>query len=133
MDVSEIKLLKTMLIDVLDKGKASVVVIRNELEEYYRLLKCNYVESYRAVIGNKTFDIICDDEAKLHPNGTPSVINSDNQPVLINNVLICNRGYDGYTSLSDEDIELIKKQIFSGHAIDKDNNSKPIEVLKLYN
>ena len=49
----------------MDSGKASVVVIKNELEEYYRLLHCNYVESYRVTKGNKTFDIICDDEARL--------------------------------------------------------------------
>lgn len=118
----------------MDSGKASVVVIKNELEEYYRLLHCNYVENYRVTIGNKTFDIICDDEARLKKNTYPSVVSENTKIILRNNVLICNRGKNSFTSLNDEDIELIKEQIrkawtVNGNGYEK--RIKGIEVLSL--
>lgn len=127
------KLLKTFFIDVTGKGNASVVVIKNELNEFYRLLNCKYVETHKAVIGEKTFTVICDEDARMHPGRYPSVIDSFNNPILINNVLICNSEHDDFSSLNNEDIALIKKQIISGHTIDENKNIKKLEVLILYN
>ena len=100
------------------------VVNASELEDYYRLIGCDCIDIVARKIGNKYFEIICDDEGLLKENPRISAVDKNMKPALIGNLLIAGPvDEDGeLTSLSDEDISIIKDNILSAIAADRLTN-----------
>lgn len=84
----------------------------DKLDDFYEHLEAEPLDIARRKIGNKWFDIFVDDEGLLRHNPIISAVTRDGLAMLAGNLIFAN--YDGYgetTSLTDEDIELIKKNL----------------------
>ena len=82
------------------------------LDDYYENLGCDCFDiAYRAV-GDRAFDIFCDDEGLLKNDSILSAVTSDGEPVLVGNLIFANHYREGNTtSLSDDDIAIILSHI----------------------
>lgn len=91
------------------------------LEDYYELLDCECVDIVTRRIGNKLYDIICDDEGLLVENPIISAVDKDFQPMLVGNLLIAGLAdEEGHlTSLTDRDILRIEFNILVGKRSDR--------------
>ena len=86
--------------------------IKNDLEEFYKLVDCGCIDIVERKIGNKIYDIVCDDEGLLKMNSNPSMIDKKGNIMLVGNLLICHHDEDGnLTSLEKGDVENIENNI----------------------
>lgn len=103
------KMIKGILIK---EDKVEIVKVENSLIELYKLLDCDLIQVVERKIGNKVYDIICDEEGLLKPN-FQSAICTNYTENLYGNILIVNHDDEGnFTSLDDDEIIDINKSIF---------------------
>lgn len=101
------------LIDV-EHNVAAPIVVDKSLDSYYKILNCEYIDIVCRHIGERTYDIICDDEALLKYNSKISAINSDGKSMLCGNLFIVKfDGVEDETSLERDDIAYINRYIRS--------------------
>ena len=103
--------MKAYLLDV-HNNRARTVEVGDEdrLEEYYKLLNCSTIDITSRQIEGKYFDIVCDDEGLFNEPVKVSALDSNGEPALVGSLLFCNYDGDGgETSLTDEDIALLRK------------------------
>ena len=102
-----------ILIDVSgDRGTVKEVdVNENDLESFYKILDCSTIDIVQRMINGKAFDIVCDDEALLKYDPTPSAVRKDGKVMLFGNLFICNHYKEYLTSLSKEDCKFIFENI----------------------
>lgn len=101
--------MKCILVDV-KNNKVKTLEIEPKLQNYYDLIGCNLIDIVSRKLGDKYYDIICDDEGLLKENPIISALDSDKHCALVGNLIICHCDSEGYeTSLTDEDIEDIMK------------------------
>ena len=76
------------------------------------MLDCDLIQVVERKIGDKVYDIICDEEGLLKPN-FESAICTNYTENLYGNILIVNHDDEGdFTSLDDDEIKDINKSIF---------------------
>ena len=100
------KLLKGYLIDV-NKRTHGAVVIRNDLDDIYRLLGVDCVDIVTRSIGCKNYTVIADDTGLLKPYPLVSASNFSLlfPEFLVGSILITNTDENGdLESLSEKDI-----------------------------
>lgn len=104
------EMIKGVLFDVA-KGTVEVKEIEKSRESFYKVINCRLIDIAFRTIGGKEFDIICDDEALLTRNPTPSAVNANKQIVLFGNLFVVrtNERGDDVTSLSDAEIEHVMR------------------------
>lgn len=97
--------MKMMLLDV--EQMSIRVVEANGLDDCYEYLNCRVVNIVRRKIGDRYFNIICDDESLLKDKPQPSGIDVTGFPMLYGNLLIAGEEViEGeLTSLKFEEIE----------------------------
>lgn len=103
--------MRAYLLDV-HSNRARVVEVGDEdrLEEYYKLLSCGTIDITSRQIEGKYFDIVCDDEGLFNEPVVVSALDSNGEPALVGSLLFCNYdGEGGETSLTDDDIALLRK------------------------
>lgn len=88
----------------------------NELQDFYKALDCDCFDIARLYIGGKYFDCFVDDNGLFREVILPSAINKKtNEILLVGNIVFAHHDREGNTtSLSKEDIELIKENIVIG-------------------
>lgn len=103
--------MKALLLDVME-GKVETVDA-DGVEEFYKLLHCTTIDIVQRIIGDRWYDIVCDDNGTFVEDPRISAVDSKGQMMLVGNLLICGLAdADGVlTSLSEEDIEHIKESI----------------------
>ena len=103
--------MKALLLDVME-GKVETVDA-DGVEEFYKLLHCTTIDIVQRIIGDRWYDIVCDDNGTFVEDPRISAVDSKGQIMLVGNLLICGLAdVDGVlTSLSEEDIEHIKESI----------------------
>lgn len=103
--------MKALLLDVME-GKVETVDA-DGVEEFYKLLHCTTIDIVQRIIGDRWYDIVCDDNGTFVEDPRISAVDSNGQIMLVGNLLICGLAdADGVlTSLSEEDIEHIKESI----------------------
>lgn len=103
--------MKALLLDVME-GKVETVDA-DGVEEFYKLLHCTTIDIVQRIIGDRWYDIVCDDNGTFVEDPRISAVDSKGQIMLVGNLLICGLAdADGVlTSLSEEDIEHIKESI----------------------
>lgn len=105
------KKIKGVLINV-EKETVEVVEIDKTLSEYYRILNCTTIDIPSRKIGERYFDIICDDEGLFKDKPKISAVTMDGKPALVGNLFVVKfDGEEDITSLNDNDIEYIKSKI----------------------
>lgn len=102
---------KMLLIDVV-KGEVKEVIPAN-WEEYHEYLNCELFDITRRTIGNRDFEIICDDCGLFKPKAIISALNSKSEMMFVGNLLIAGLvDLEGeLTGLEDDDIKIIKDNI----------------------
>jgi len=92
---------------IIKKDKFIVKNIKNNLESFHDEIGCRLIDIVTRKIGNRYYDIICDDEGLLKPNYI-SMIDNNYNPMLAGNLIICNHDDEGNeTNLSQDDIDNI--------------------------
>lgn len=103
--------MQTILLDVLN-SKTEVIDIDDELDAFYDKLDCSCIDIVSRVIGEKRYDIMCDDEGLLKDAPKISAINDMGQPMFVGNLMFFNVDEAGeLVGLSDEDVEYIMTYI----------------------
>ena len=111
--MAEKRIIRGFLIRVYDDVKSEVTVFEDTLENIYGLLSVDLIDVTERQIGDFTYDIICDDEGLFVNERLPSAYNSKCEPQLVGNLLLVNHDEEGnFTSLTDEQIEDLKKHLF---------------------
>lgn len=99
--------IKGVLIDTV-KGTAEITEIDKSLDGYYKVLNCRCIDIVQRYIGNRCFEIICDDEAALADAPLPSAVSPLGEVMLYGNLLVVRfDGEDDVESLTDADIVYI--------------------------
>lgn len=98
-----------ILIDVSSNpGKVKQVEIDNEnLNGFYDMLNCRCIDITTRKIGERRFDIVCDDEGLLKDEPVVSAVDKKKNPMLVGNLFICNHYKGDLTSLSKDDVDYI--------------------------
>ena len=86
---------------VADTKEVIKVSVPDELDEYYALLNCDYIEVIYRYVNGKLTKLIVDEEGKLKQNQIITGMSFDGEESLVGNILI---------ESEDEEIpEIIKK------------------------
>ena len=106
------------LIDV--KNDDISVVQADGLEDYYKLIDCRCIDIVSRRIGDKVYDIICDDEGLYSENPRVSAVDSALEPMLVGNLLIAGLAdEEGHlTSLARADIKHIITRVHTAKTKD---------------
>lgn len=118
--------MKGYIIDTV-KGTHGEINCNNDLQSYYDALNCDCIDiAYRQIDG-VGFDIVCDDEGLLKTNRVISAMNKYGNIMLVGSLLFFHHNDNGeLTSLSDEDIALLKKHV---HTYTHMTTGKTIHVM----
>lgn len=101
------------------KTEAKVVEFEDGLDSMYKLVDCDLIDIVHREIGGKLFDLVIDDEGLLKDGKRIGAMCVDGDERLYGNILIVNHDGEGNTvSITDEDIEIIKTQLFSALNVD---------------
>ena len=80
--------MKAIYLDV-ENGKAPKVVdIEDNLNVFYKMLKCKTIDIVTRKIDNNYYDIICDDNGLLKGVPITSAIDNKNKSALVGNLLV---------------------------------------------
>ena len=104
--------MKMLLLDVVNKDVRMVEA--NTLDEYYRLIGCDYVDIIHRRIGDVEVEIVLDDEGLLVEDPKPSGISVDGSIMLWGNLLIASGRVtdDGeLTELTEEEVDEIMDNV----------------------
>lgn len=116
------KEITVMILKAGDNSFPTVETIKDDLDEFYKIIECNTIDIVSRKIGGIYYDIICDEEALLKDSPVVSVVSKDGSPLICGNIIICNSKEGELKSLSNTDIyNLIK---YLGIAKFKDTENK---------
>lgn len=120
-----------MLIDV-KNNKAGLVTIPDELEDYYRILGCQYIDIYQRKIGDRWYTVVCDDEGALKSDAIVSAIDVHGALAFYGNLFIVSGRHDDAElhSLTDSEIHNLIPNISSKV---KNENGEIIDKVMLFN
>lgn len=82
--------------------------IEKSLEGYYALLRCTCIDIPSRMIGDRRFDIICDDEGLLKEGNFISARGRDGTPMLVGPIFVVKfDGKEDVTSLTQEELDYV--------------------------
>lgn len=115
---------RLLALDVIGGTGFSEIMCKSS-DDLYTALKCDCFDIAVRKIGEKYFDIFCDDIGLFVDDPIPSALDKELKPMLVGNLIFANHDSAGNTtSLSDEDIKMIKDSAVT--VVDYDAN--PIAV-----
>lgn len=89
-----IRIITGILVDV-ETNKIKKYDLRyRDLNDLYKVLKCDTFDVVTRRIGSKTFDIYLDDNGLLKEN-IPSALSLDHKEVLVGNLFVCHHDQNG--------------------------------------
>lgn len=92
--------------------------IEHSLEGFYALLRCDCIDIPNRAIGDRRFDIICDDEGLLKDDTFVSAYSSGGSPMLVGPIFVVKfDGKEDVTSLTEEELDYIEDYVETGWAI----------------
>ena len=94
-------------------NSAEITSAEDKLNVWYTLLNCDCIDIITRKIGDKYYDIVCDDEALLKSEPLPRAVCRNAREVLFGNIFICGLADDegNLTSLGDDDVEKLARYI----------------------
>lgn len=91
-----------------ENGIAEPRTIDKSLEGYYALLRCDTIDIPSRMIGDRRFDIICDDEALLKAPPFVSAYDIDGSPMLVGPLFVVKfDGEEDVTSLTQDELDYV--------------------------
>ena len=105
--------MKVIYLNVNDNEAPEVLDIPDDINTFYKLIQCTCIDIPRRKIGEKFFNIICDDEGLFVESPKISAVNKYYQTQLVGNLIICSGEIDeeNLTGLSEEEIQYVLKRI----------------------
>lgn len=124
--------LKAIYLDVSNNAEPVITEIKDDLDTFYRLIKCSCIDIVSRKIGSEYFDIICDDEGLLIDNPTVSAINEYGHPELVGNLIIVGQpdNLGNLQSLTENQAKEILRN-FCFCAVKKQDGLKYYHILRL--
>jgi hypothetical protein len=119
-------MIKGILIDVHNEN-VKAIEIEKDLKSYYNILKCDCIDIVSRRIGDKYYDIICDDEGLLKESPKISAVNRSRIPMFVGNLFIVRSSGDDVTDLDKEDLEYIMDHVRIASS-DKFPSSYPVLI-----
>lgn len=100
--------MKVVYLNVENQELPKVLDIEDNLDVFYELIGCRYIDIVHRKIGDKYFDVICDDEGTFKDKPVVSAVDTQFSTMLVGNLIISNNDGEGnLIDLSDEDIKQI--------------------------
>lgn len=100
--------MKVVYLDVENQVLPKVIDIEDKLDVFYELIGCRCIDIVQRRIGNKYFDIICDDEGALVEDPVVSAVDTQFHQMLFGNLIISKSDGEGnLIDLSYDDIKQI--------------------------
>lgn len=100
--------MKVVYLNVYEQKLPKVIDIEDKLEVFYELIGCRCIDIVHRKIGNKYFDIICDDEGLFKGYAITSAVDTEFRQMLVGNLIVSRSDDEGnLIDLSDEDIKQI--------------------------
>lgn len=105
------------LIDVIEGKMHSVDVF--DLEDYQKFIHCQTIDIVSRTIGDREYEIICDDEGLSKRPALVSAVNNDGQPMLVGNLIVMGNsgGDEDMHEISFDEIQHLKKHFM--HVVTK--------------
>ena len=105
--------MQAVFVDVYGTCLAQAVKVGHDLEAWYDLLGCQWIEMPRRWIGNKQFIIICDEEGTFRSDCRVSARNG-NEVMLVGNLLVVadDENEEGEVrGLTDAEVKYVMKHV----------------------
>lgn len=104
-------MIKGLLLKEATKG--AQIVNTNGLDDYYRILKCSYIDIQEYEVGGKYYSFIYDDEFLYSGKTYTTVTDKEGNPMIVGNVYVCGQADEegADTSLTVEDIQNIMNHL----------------------
>lgn len=87
------------------------VMETSELRDFYKMLECSVIAITDRKIGDKSYNIVCDDEGLLKEERIPTFCSVNKEGLvnefIVGNIFICNNEGEELIDLTDEDIKEI--------------------------
>lgn len=100
--------MKVVYLNVENQQLPKAMDIEDKLDVFYELIGCRCIDIVQRKIGNKYFDVICDDEGALKEDALVSAVDTQFRQMLVGNLIISKSNDEGnLIDLSDEDIKQI--------------------------
>lgn len=100
--------MKVVYLNVENQELPKFMDIEDKLDVFYELIGCRCIDIVRRKIGNKYFDVICDDEGALKDDPVVSAVDTQFHHMLVGNLIISRADDEGnLIDLSEEDIKQI--------------------------
>ena len=100
--------MKCIYLNVEEQALPKVIDIEDDLKVFYNLIGCQYVDITRRKIGDKYYDVICDDEGLYKENTIISAVDNTYKPMFVGNLIISKADDEGgLIDLSETDIKQI--------------------------
>ena len=100
--------MKCIYLNVENQELPKVIDIEDKLPVFYELIGCQYIDIVRRKIGDKYYDVICDDEGTFKENPIVSAVDTQFKPMLVGNLIISKADGEGeLIDLSEDDIKQI--------------------------
>ncbi len=94
----------------------SIMEIEDSLDDYYKIIGCNYIDIVERKIFGKWFDVICDDEGLLKENPTVTAIDAGFNPMLVGTLIFAHHDAEGHmTSIEDEEEAVLELATQTGY------------------
>lgn len=100
--------MKVVYLNVEKQELPRVIDIEDKLKVFYELIGCRSIDIARRKIGNKYFDIICDDNGLLKTNHVTSAVDTQFREMMVGNLIVTKSDDEGnLIDLSDDEIKQI--------------------------
>lgn len=119
---------KGVLIDV-HQAMCRTIAIEDRLEEYYKILHCDYIDISRRRIGSGYYDVVCDDEGLLKKSPIPSAYDQNGGIAFVGNIFVCQSNDVGdLVSLTEDEIRTLRANVRVGVHFEP-NGDKELRVV----
>lgn len=81
--------MKAIYLNVLEKELPQIIDIKDNLNTYYKLLKCNTIDIVTRTIEGHSFSVVCDDEGLLKENPIISAVSQNSKVQFVGNLIFC--------------------------------------------
>ena len=100
--------MKVVYLNIEKQELPKVIDIEDNLKVFYELIGCQYVDIVRRKIGDKQYDVICDDEGLFKEHPIISAVDNTYKPMFVGNLIISKSNDEGeLIDLSENDIKQI--------------------------
>jgi len=97
--------MKAIYLNVYENKESEIIEFKDDLDTFYKLIQCSTIDIVQRKLGNKYYNIICDDEGALIDSPKISAVNNLGDAMLVGNLIIVGDANEDGDLLGIEDNE----------------------------